>query len=294
MLEIRFANESDLAVVFSNVFDCWPHANSLHEHISKRLQSPQHRYAKWLVGSVENKIVSSLGVYPFEYLINSKNLKACGIGAVHTVAEYRARGYARKMFTYLHEYMKAQDIKLSFLFSDIGVDYYSALGYKELKLDHYNHERKKEKSSTHFRLSESFDWSQYREFYDRKDLYKSTIHRSLKHWRWLEARWPQPCACSFYEESLEAMFLLEISKKISNKASVLDACWPAHWNQEQITDALEEICLRYNLENIKIWLPRTKLKREGFAASKEIAMVYELEPLAKPLEELQLFPIDHI
>src|SRR5690554_4619286 len=96
-LDCRPASQEDQIEAYRNVFSCWPHADTLDEHIARRLASPQHSRARWFVGRADGKVVVSLGCYPMKYLLRNEPIEGIAIGAVHTVPEYRRRGLAARL-----------------------------------------------------------------------------------------------------------------------------------------------------------------------------------------------------
>lgn len=129
---VRFhaADDAQRLAAFANVFDTWPMADTLAEHIARRQQSVQHRYARWYVGTRAGEVVVSLGCYPLQLAVHGEVLDGIAIGSVHTRADCRGQGLAPQLLDYVEREAAQRGARLSLLYSDIGTDYYARLGYQ--------------------------------------------------------------------------------------------------------------------------------------------------------------------
>ncbi len=129
---VRFhaADEAQRLASFANVFDVWPMANTLAEHVARRQQSVQHRYARWYVGTRAGEVVVSLACYPLQLAVHGEVLEGIAIGSVHTRADCRRQGLAPQLLHYVEREAAQRGARLSLLYSDIGTDYYARLGYQ--------------------------------------------------------------------------------------------------------------------------------------------------------------------
>lgn len=80
----------------------------------------------------DGDVLSSLKLYRPTVRIDGATRRACALGAVFTPREHRRRGHAAAMIrAVLHEAEGREDAP-GFLFTDIGTDYYAALGFTAL------------------------------------------------------------------------------------------------------------------------------------------------------------------
>ncbi|GAB4144326.1 MAG: hypothetical protein Tsb009_15960 [Planctomycetaceae bacterium] len=130
-LDIHLASDAERIEIYRNVHDVWGRGFSLDEHVQRRLESVQHNRARWFVGCVAGRVVTSLGCYPLEFQLRGQVVPGMAIGAVHTVEEFRGRGLAPRLFEWVESYQRQQGVKVSLLYSDIDPGYYARLGYLE-------------------------------------------------------------------------------------------------------------------------------------------------------------------
>ena len=131
MTEISFhpASADEFRQCCINVFETWPSSDTLEAHLEWRLASPQHNYAQWYVGTIEGRVVVSLGAYPIRFQLDGRATRGLMIGAVHTVSDARGNGYAPRLLKYAEEHQRSGGAQISVLFSDIAPTYYTRLGY---------------------------------------------------------------------------------------------------------------------------------------------------------------------
>ena len=129
-LKMQLADDSQRMQAFENVHEFWHGGRSLEEHLAWRLQSPQHLWANWYVGCLDGRVVTSLGAYPLQMRVGDDVCDGIAVGAVHTVPEYRGRGLAPQLLTWVEDQQWSQGVRFSVLFSDISPDFYARLGYQ--------------------------------------------------------------------------------------------------------------------------------------------------------------------
>jgi len=129
-IELHPASEAERLHVYRNVHDVWSRGLSMDEHLRRRLQSVQHNRAHWFVGCLDGQVVTSLGCYPLQFQVDGNIVPGFAIGAVHTLAEFRGRGFAPRLIEYVEHHFKNQGCQISMLYSDIKPDYYARLGYQ--------------------------------------------------------------------------------------------------------------------------------------------------------------------
>lgn len=128
-LDIHRASSEERLQVYENIFEFWPMASSLEEHLRLRLKSPKHQRAQWYAGCLGGKVVASLGCFPLNYHLDGREVEGFSIGSVHTRPEYRRRGFALAVMDWAERDQVKQGARLSSLFSDIDPGYYGKQGY---------------------------------------------------------------------------------------------------------------------------------------------------------------------
>lgn len=129
-LDVHPASDAERVAAFENVHDVWGRGLSLEEHVARRTASVQHQRAEWFVGTLDDRVVTSLGAYPYRFNHRGRILDGVAVGAVHTRAEYRGRGFAPQLIRAVEEYHAKRGVAISLLYTDVGVDYYARMGYR--------------------------------------------------------------------------------------------------------------------------------------------------------------------
>lgn len=78
------------------------------------------------------RLVASFKRYQRGAHVGKQRLRAVGIGAVFTPADYRGRGYATAMLASELDRARADGFDVAYLFSDIGPSLYAQIGFEEL------------------------------------------------------------------------------------------------------------------------------------------------------------------
>ena len=86
-----------------------------------------HTAEGWYVGTLDGRVVTSLGCYPIRFQIDGEDLPGIAIGSVHTLSEVRGRGFAPQLIDWVER--DNPGAALSVLFSDIQPEYYARIGY---------------------------------------------------------------------------------------------------------------------------------------------------------------------
>lgn len=129
-LDVHPADETEKRAAFRNVHDVWGRGLSVEQHVQRRLASVQHNRAQWFVGCCGGEVAASLGVYPQRFRCRGAVVPGIAIGAVHTRAEFRRRGFARELVLEVERLVHAATgAAISLLYSDIKPGYYARLGY---------------------------------------------------------------------------------------------------------------------------------------------------------------------
>lgn len=129
-LDIHPASPAEREASFHNTHDVWSRGLPLAEHVAFRMQSPLHGRAQWFVGCLGGRVVTSLAVHPLEYQLRGQHLRGFAIGSVHTLKEFRRRGFAPRLLAWVEEYRRQLGDQLSLLYSDIDPEFYATLGYQ--------------------------------------------------------------------------------------------------------------------------------------------------------------------
>jgi len=129
-LDIHEASPSELTAAHENVFDIWSKGLPLDEHVASRLASPKHRLATWYVGTLDTRVVVSLGCYPLQFKYCNQLIPGFSIGSVYTVKECRGQGYAPQLLSWVEKQERQRGAKIGLLYSDIDPKYYERLGYQ--------------------------------------------------------------------------------------------------------------------------------------------------------------------
>ncbi|MBX9792092.1 MAG: GNAT family N-acetyltransferase [Pirellulales bacterium] len=128
-LEIHLANDEELRAAHANVHDVWSLGLPLDAHIQRRLTAAHHRRAEWIVGTLAGRVVCCLGLHPLQFQLEGRLLSGVGVASVHTLAEFRGRGFAPRLIVWAEEHARARGAQLSVLFCDVKPAYYERMGY---------------------------------------------------------------------------------------------------------------------------------------------------------------------
>ena len=128
-LDIHPASSEERVRIYENIFEFWPMAPSLEEHLRLRLESAKHQRAQWYAGCLGGKVVASLGCHPLKYHLDGREVDGFSIASVHTRPEYRRQGFAAAVMDWAERDRMTKGARLSSLYSDIDPGYYGKQGY---------------------------------------------------------------------------------------------------------------------------------------------------------------------
>jgi predicted N-acetyltransferase YhbS len=80
----------------------------------------------------EGRVASAMKLYRFAARAGGRRITVGGVGALYTPPEQRGRGHAARLLELVHEAMAARGDAASLLYSEIGAEYYTRLGYRAL------------------------------------------------------------------------------------------------------------------------------------------------------------------
>ena len=196
-LDIHPASPEERLQCYENVYEFWPMASSLEEHLRLRLASPKHQRAHWYAGCLGGRVVASLGCFPLKFHIDGREVAGFSIGSVHTRPEYRRRGFGAAVMDWAERDRMKQGDRLSSLYSDIDPDYYAKQGY--LRCPSWNARARTDAVSLgtgerHWDLqqfSASQALSELQEIYRaHHGAYPLAVARSLDYWKYTLLKQP--------------------------------------------------------------------------------------------------------
>jgi predicted acetyltransferase len=128
--DLHAANPDERAQAFANVHEVWPSDPNPEEHLRRRLANPKYENATWYVGTLNGRVVAACGCYHVSVCIDGAVERASAVGAVHTLPEFRGRGFAPRVLAFAEGEERTAGKTFSLLYSDIGAPYYERLGYR--------------------------------------------------------------------------------------------------------------------------------------------------------------------
>ncbi len=300
-LDVHEASPKERRAAFANVFEVWPQAPTQEEHIRRRESMPHHRRARWFVGTHSGQVVCSLGVYPLRMAVHGQIVQAMAIGSVHTVPEYRGRGYATQLIQTVHEQMAQEGVQLSLLYSDIDPKFYRRLGYQEcpswagwLETHHAPPPHKdtfvQEASWEEIApLAQRFYW----QYHGHRAL---AIWRSEEYWSVSVQRWPDTPWLGFFSGTKSSKTMVGYARVriVQDRAHLLD--WSLSGETEatlgQMLQALAPWCAKRGCKYLGGWLPGQDSSLQAVVElaprSREITMICPLDPEIACDEECRL------
>ena len=129
-LDCHLADDAERVAAFSNAHEWWGEERSVEEYVEWRMQSVQHARASWYVGCVDVRVATSIGVYPIVLRAGGQSCSGYGIGGLHTLPEFRRRGYAAKLMEWVLRQQLNAGTQFGLLYSDIKPEYYAEMGYR--------------------------------------------------------------------------------------------------------------------------------------------------------------------
>ncbi len=288
-LDIHRANDAERIELYRNVHDVWGGGLRMDAHLKRRLSSPQHNRAQWYVGCIDGHVVTSLGCYPLRFSFRGVTVQGMAIGAVHTRADYRGRGYAPKLFEYVEADVRESGVAISLLYSDIDPEYYARLGYVECP----SHEADFDPTSPDWdatategsprepvsvRNARPLMESRYARFHRDRAI---CIHRDADYWNFLETKGVADTVRSLGDSDSAAGYLR--TKGHAGSLTVRDYALPddSDSSLRRLFAAIVQVARQQSASEVNGWLPRrlhamfpTAIARR----SEEITMLKALTP----------------
>ncbi|MBM7602482.1 putative acetyltransferase [Metabacillus crassostreae] len=152
MKKIRKATKEDMKSIYMMGFDVWGDNMSSEKYIAICQESSKYQKGTWytLEDLHTKELLSSLIVYE---LSPSKDIIVKGLGSIATPLQFRKKGHASLLVKeVINELEQKESCNHFFLYSDIGADFYSKLGFMEIP-----YEKQKYKESVCMYYSQSYD-----------------------------------------------------------------------------------------------------------------------------------------
>ena len=285
-LDVHLASQEERLAAFANVFEVWPQAPRLQEHLRRRLRSPQHQRAWWFVGSWEGRVVTSLGAYPIQLAVSAQCVPAAAIGSVHTLSQYRGRGFASQLIKEVHRNLIQRGVKLALLYSDIDPRFYQRLGYETcpswqgrwpLELAAAAPPGLQVHQSTWSEVAKTVQ-ALYAQCHLRRPL---AIWRTAEYWDYLAAKRPED-HWLLLRQGGQWVGYARVHASGSQEARVVDWALAPQWNgsPETLFAALAPWCRQHGWRWLGGWIPQG-LKLPGLQKApreREITMICRLTP----------------
>ena len=90
------------------------------------------RHVRRLALVEDGQVLASAKVYEVEAVLDGRDVRVVGLGAIFTAIAHRRRGMARELIERILERSAAEGAELALLFSEIGPGYYERLGFSPL------------------------------------------------------------------------------------------------------------------------------------------------------------------
>ncbi len=128
-LDIHLASDEERRAAHVNCHDIWHLGLSVEDHVIRREKSALHRRARWIVGTLDGRVVAALASHPLRFRVHGRSYPGIGIASVHTLCEFRGQGIAQRLIHWIERFEHEQSAAISILFCDIEPKYYERLGY---------------------------------------------------------------------------------------------------------------------------------------------------------------------
>jgi predicted GNAT family acetyltransferase len=114
----------------------WAGRRSFEEYVAQTLELARSAYGRRRYRTIGlydgRRLLASFKRYERDVRLETRTLRAMGIGAVFTPSELRGRGYASVLLASALDTARAEKYDLAYLFSDIRPQFYAELGFGEL------------------------------------------------------------------------------------------------------------------------------------------------------------------
>jgi len=193
-LDLHEANPDERAQAFRNVHDVWPSDADPDEHVRRRLANPKFDNATSYVGTLDGRVVAACGCFHVSVRVDGTVERACAVGSVHTLSEFRGHGFAPRLLAFAETRERQAGKTFSLLYSDISPASYERPGYRRCAaaqgwVNPSGGGTKSSSSCTLTRFLPADELSALCDLYDRGHARHSlSIARSAEYWRYLLAQ----------------------------------------------------------------------------------------------------------
>jgi predicted N-acetyltransferase YhbS len=289
-LDLHPASITECTEASRNVHDVWGGGLPLEEHVRRRLADPKFSNANWYVGCLDGRVVTSCGCYQVQVRIDGTGQRACAVGSVHTLAEFRGRGYAPQLLAFAESQESSAGRTFSLLYSDIGFSYYERLGYRRCSASQgwVNPTESKVTPSAAVRLvrfSRGDELATLVELYDQGHAeLPLSIARSAEYWRYLFRQDPQD---EFYFAEASGQRVGYVRIAIRKSGVVLRDISLVEDTQElkrALYAALIAEAKTRNVERVGGWMPADEVSRALFDVSDRVQELTMIKPLVDRIQ----------
>ena len=199
MPRLAIARPDDVSTVYRESHSIWGAGLSRRDYLGLWKEITGTRWATenaafyvWLDDDGET-ILSSLKLYRPCLRLDGQVSRAAVLGAVFTPREQRGNGHARDLIEHVLEQCREQGARLSLLFSDIGTEYYSRMGYVALPATEQwgtlRRDRRPQPEGWKIRPATDEDQTSLRAAYRASGSHRVlAVERDEDHWEFLKVR----------------------------------------------------------------------------------------------------------
>jgi predicted acetyltransferase len=284
-LDLHEASTDERAQAFRNVHDVWPVDPDPEEHLRRRLANPKYANATWYVGTLDRCVVAACGCYHVSVCVDGVVEPACAVGAVHTLPEFRGRGFAPRVLAYAEKQEREAGKTFSLLYSDIRPAYYERLGYRRCRAaqgwaNPLEAGTKSPASRTLTRFQPDSELSTLSDLYDRGHArHALSIARSAEYWRYLIAQNPED---EFYFAAMGGKRAGYVRLGIRPQGIVvrdLSLLEDADETERGLYSAVIGLAQERSVGRVGGWMPADAVCRELFEVTDRVQELTMIKPL---------------
>jgi predicted N-acetyltransferase YhbS len=289
-LDLHPASVAESTEASRNVHDVWGGGLSLEEHVRRRLANPKFSNANWYVGCLDGRVVTACGCYQAQVCIDGAVEKACAVGSVHTLADFRGRGFAPRLLAFAESQERSAGKTFSLLYSDIGFSYYERLGYRRCSASQgWVNPRESEatpSSAVHLvRFSRGEELATLMELYDQGHTgLPLSIARSAEYWRYLFAQDPQDEFC-FVEANGQRVGYVRLGMR---KSGMVIRDFSVVSDTQEVKRGLYSAVIAEaesrDVDCVGGWVPADEVSRDLFDISDRIQELTMIKPLVDRIQ----------
>jgi predicted acetyltransferase len=289
-LDLHPASSEERIEAYRNVHDVWGGGLDLEAHLRRRSGNPKFNNATWYVGCLDGRVVTACGCYHVSVRIDGAVERACAIGSVHTLADFRGRGFAPRMLAFAESQEQAVGKTFSLLYSDISPGYYARLGYRlcPAAKGTINPDEATPAASAPcslIRFQPGDELPALLDLYDRGHArHALSIARSPDYWRYLIVQDPQD---EFYFADVggrRAGYVrlgFRPSRVVIRDLSLIDE---SNEVEQGLYSAVIALCKARGAESVSGWMPSDAASRELFQVTDRAQELTMIKPLVARIQ----------